>query len=452
LSQDARDRLAGRPELECPIQLAIGNCFQDQLCRPDQAEPILRRAVRLASQASIDPSDRAGIEYAWARSAAMTTPCAEAEAVFLAHVAEWDRLGVRDLRAASTLVSTSWSLVNRGKPDEAQKFLDEATSRVNRQSLAMQAHYKPFLRPLRAYILLGLHKPREAEQIELPVDVLLSKTGPANLMRQDMEVQAAIQAALGNNKKARALWERDLALMLEGGISIHDILGARQHIAGLAWLDGDLEAAEQQFAQIATTAATARDHGMLAQALSSRGVCLRDLGRTAEAQTILEQALEIVTADRGKDDPGVANTHLNLARLFLTTNRPDAALQQASESLRIYTLHYGDAHRASIEALAVTGLARARLHGPEAGLPDLTLAYRHRVEHGLLTEWRTDIAPDALTEVLTSLGRAGEAESLIEGESLLLSLQFGPDNAATKRALARLSRLRNDLNTSPSPP
>lgn len=120
---------------------------------------------------------------------------------------------------------------------------------------------------------------------------------------------------------------------------------------------GDLPEAAR-LAQLALNAAGSA--GEKGASLDRLGFLQYQLGKRAEAETLLKQALEI-RAGLGRETEGYADTALNLAMLFRDMRRLEEALKFATEGSAIRAKLLGRSHPGYAESLNVLGSVEANL-------------------------------------------------------------------------------------------
>lgn len=270
--------------------------------------------------------------------------------------------------------------------------------------------------------------------------------------RAAAHLAASVQLALGHVDTANNLLTHLLqATVSELGPKSFEAVAIRSRLAGLLWLKGEIAAAEREFASIAAfTAADGLDDPVLrGNALNSRGVCLRDLGRLAESESALNEALSIRLTTGGPDASVVADTRMNLAGLYVRSGRGSEALAAAAEVARIRKVRGQWTPPKESETRAMIGRALMLKDGPAAGLEELKQAWQVRFDSGLLTNWQTNIAVDGLLEALIALGRIDEATQIAEREHAKLLETAGAENSATKLAARRLERLASGVTMTP---
>jgi tetratricopeptide (TPR) repeat protein len=444
MSEDVQSQLSDRPVLQASVLASIAKCLAFTYGRYAEAEPILRRALALIEANSDNPRQRRRMLYTWTIIAAEVGVLKDPAKTYRSLIAEADREGENDEQVMRVLITLTWALLQSEQAETAQQALGDLRRHLATQPEALQAKLAEQVVAIEAYSLLLAHHPEQAERLLPGCDALLKGPGPdREHWYQLVQSQAMIQGAMGRRSRARELWE---CLLVETqrcqGAGSRQVMTARRNIAGLAWLDRDLVTAERMFGELAASAQATQppDNKTLAEALNSRGVCLRDMARYDEAEPLLKEALRQRIKMMGGESPRVAETRINLATLYLRSGRAADALREADEAYLLNKNLSGENHHNSIESLAVVGMARSALAGPAAGLADLTEAYRRRVDGGLMADWRTDVAVDALVGALESVGRAADALALLEKEYTALHDSLGEHNAITLRASARLQK------------
>lgn len=180
---------------------------------------------------------------------------------------------------------------------------------------------------------------------------------------------------------------------------------------GADWVAGDLPAAEARFTQALTLirASSSAQSSDLALATNSLGVCLRDMGRFAEAETLLRDTLAARLRATGEASWETAASRINLARLLLKRGRANEALALGEAALDVRRSRprpHGAIDLA--EAYAVVGEARELAIGPGQGRDELAKADDLRVRHGLEDHWQIR------SRVPTALPGAGKPSSRVQ--------------------------------------
>lgn len=450
ISEKARSELRSHPNAEAKLQFQIGEQFIKLLGRHAEAERAFLRAKALSQQDAAETVLAGDVTLAWANLSSFRDNPHLSEQSLRQLVLELAARGNDPERLYRARLTLAWALAARGLSDELTTQIRELDTLAD----SLQGTYrgsKALGHPLlRAYALYNSGRSAEAERLlpSIPeIKEALAATPWRHMCRNAASIQAFVQLALGRTETAQDLLEHLLmASVAELGPKSDDVLNTRQRLAGLLWVNGNIEAAEREFAELVAISGPegVNDPVLRGNSLNSHGVCLRDLGRFEEADSALRQALSIRLTTGGPDSLVVADTHMNLASLYLRWRNGHAALRSAEEAARVRRLRGDWTPAKECESLAMLGGARSMVGGPAAGLDELKKAWSVRLENGLVTNWRTDVAAERLIECLVALRRPDEARRVAEQDHARLIDLAGASNIATQRAAKRLQRLARD--------
>ena len=447
VSRLAASELRGHPIVEAGVQYRIGVEYLGTLGRFAEAERMLQRAIGLSGSRGLEDPLVADVTLRLAALSLWRDNAHVFEESVRRLVHELSRRGDEPLKLYYARRQLSWYLSTRG-PSE------ELTSQLEAMDALAKSLGEPFLQThefdaacVKASAMFYSGRAREALSLLPPLEDI--KDGLVNtpwLMsyRNAAHLGAFVQVALGHIDAARDLLHHLLrASIAELGPKSFETVSIRTRLAGLLWLQGDLAAAEREFADIAIFAGPEGldDPVLRGNAINSRGVCLRDLGRFAEAESVLNEALSIRLKNGGPDGATVADTRMNLASLYVRWERGREALVCAEEAARIRRVRGRWTPPLESESRAMIGRARMLIDGPAAALDELQRAWQIRWDCGLLLNWHTDVAVDGLIAALVAMGRTDEAQRIAEQEHAKLLEIAGPENAVTKRAAERRERV-----------
>lgn len=142
-----------------------------------------------------------------------------------------------------------------------------------------------------------------------------------------------------------------------------------------AWRAGDFPAALRFGEDLLRLARAGDDPRQLGTALNEHALTLRATGRSAQAEPLYREALEITRETLGPRHPALATTLDNLAGLLRATGRAGKAVPLYLEALGIVRASLGDAHPNTC-VVAGTTLRHLRQHAPDhPDLPGLAEAF-----------------------------------------------------------------------------
>lgn len=448
MSRRASAELASHPVVEADLQYRIGMEYYAMLGRYADAERKLLRARKLtASKGARDPlvEDVAiGLALLWA----WRDNTHEAEEKMRRIVRELERGGDDPARLSFARRQLAWRLSLKGRSDELDAQLVAIEKESNNESASVAAFE---VRCIRASALHYAGDAAQAEQLLPPIEEIkrLLRGEPwETAYRGAGHLAAFIQLNFGRIDTAEEILRLVLeATVSEQGSTSYEAIVTRNRLAGILWLKKDYGAAEREFAEIAALTAPGElnDPVLQSTALNNRAVCLRDLGRLAEAEATLNEALAIRRTTGGPESVVVSDTLLNLASVHLRAGRGAQALACAQESARIRRLRGQWIPSRESETRAMIGRAQMMVDGPAAGLAELERAWQIRWDSKLLTNWQTNAAVDGLLEALLALGRGDDARRVAEQELAAIRESVGPDNEATRRATERCAMVAERL-------
>lgn len=447
LSQRATTELKRHPAVEADVQFRIAIEYTLSLGRFAEGERALQRALDLSDRGDVQNRFVWDVMLRWAALNAWRDSPHRSEAVLRRLLEVQERRGDDPNRLFLVRRLLAWHLASAGRVEEMMgeiREIERLASVLGTRYLESNAIDIPCIK---ASALLNAGKAEEAEKLMPPVaDIIRGlSTSPWQMgHRNAAHLASFVQLALGRVEVAREVLAALLqATLAEFGHASFEAVAVRTRLAGLMWLQGDLQEAERAFAEIAewTGAGGLNDPVLRGQALNSQGVCLRDLGRLTEAENVLNETLAIRITTGGPESVVVANTRLNLAWVYLRLGRGPEALAAAEEAARVHRLRGERPGPTEAEHLSVIGRAKGLIDGPAAALGDLQRAWRIRWENGLLANWQTDSAVESLVDTLLALDRSDEAQDIVHREHIKLLETAGAENEATKRAAARRDRL-----------
>jgi tetratricopeptide (TPR) repeat protein len=177
---------------------------------------------------------------------------------------------------------------------------------------------------------------REAEEV-----------GDRELLAEACNAEAAVFQSQGDFEQAVPLYRRMLQLAPTG--RIHGI--ARLNLASISAVEGDLDAARQEFRAAFECFEEAHYEWGMAFALNNLGRLMLDADDPTRAAAELEKAIEL--AKRLNDLELLAIAKLNRAEAMLQLGQPDNAVEQASAALGHFCTEKNDWRR--IDALRLLG-------------------------------------------------------------------------------------------------
>jgi tetratricopeptide (TPR) repeat protein len=184
----------------------------------------------------------------------------------------------------------------------------------------------------------------------------------------------------------------------------------------------------------------------ITRAFSSRATALHRLGRFAEAEPLLRQALAIAEQGLGPNHPNVAGLLDNLAILLQDTNRLHEAEPLTRRAMAIFEQSYGPHHphvATNLNNLALLLKATNRRAEAEP-------LYRRALaidEHSLGPD-HPSVATvlGNLASLLQDTNRLAEAEPLMRRVLVILEQSYGPHHPHVATSLNNLASLLQDTN------
>lgn len=448
VSKRATLQLADYPAVEARIQYRLGLEYAGSLGRFAQADRAFQRSIELMASKGLDDVFVCDVLRDWAALNVWRDSNHTAENTVRRILDALSRRGNDPVRLYFVRQQLAWIMASGGRGEELEIQLDEMKKLAESSSGLYDFASALFdFRIMRAAAKFNAGKVREAAELLPSADSIkasLASTPWRLVVRSTAHLASSVQISLGNIEIAKDLLTQLLqATVSEVGTKSFEAVAVRSRLAGLLWLTGAFDAAERNFAEIAASTGPdgLDDPALRANALNSRGVCLRDLGHLPEAESTLNEALSIRLTTGGPDSSVVADTRTNLASLYIRLGRGRDALASAEEAARIQRVRGRMNPTREAESLALIGRAHSLIGGTEAGLPYLQRAWLIRWQSGILTDWQTTIATDSLFDALITLGRYQEAKVIAEQEHSKLVETAGPENSATKLAAKRLAKL-----------
>lgn len=218
----------------------------------------------------------------------------------------------------------------------------------------------------------------------------------------------------------------------------------------------------------------------LATHLTNLGVTYLQLGRLAESEPLLDEALALQRAVLPEDHPDIAESRSALGALFEARQQYEQAAQHRRAALDMLLTHFDPAHPKVVrtrgdlartfyllgrydDAAALFEQALEILHARSAEGPELADAMQllgiarikqgrfaeaeellrpalEAAEHAAIT-WKTHHVRSLMGDALLGLGRLDEAEALLAPAADALRDMAGAPKARVRDALDRLARL-----------
>jgi eukaryotic-like serine/threonine-protein kinase len=448
------------------------------------SERILAARTRIADGAGLRPLDRAEVNAVLGAALQNAGKGRDAEPLLREALAvRADALGPDDPR---TLDSKAWlatNLLQAGKAAEAIDLLQ--TVLVRRERLLGPSH-KDTIAARHALIGAFLAGERYEQAIALipaainlarerfgedsfMIDTLLLRGSESysELARYEEAERCAREVedrcrALGETARpflARALFARAVArtrqsdidtaeALLAEAIGICDSSSLREPWvavlltcrAGLYHLrhqhDAAVETARRALAAAEHTEGWPRYRAV---ALNTLAVCLRDSGRVTEAHVQFRRALDLRRSLYGTEHVEVARSEISLARLLRKIGSADEARRLTMHALDVRRRAWPQGHPEIIEATALLALSHADAGDQPAALALAEHAFEQRRRADLETDWRADLAPEALAEITRGHPEQSDAYERLAAEHERLRVRFGSSNPATRRAASRLA-------------
>ncbi len=332
-----------------------------------------------------------------------------------------------------------------GEPDKARPLLEEALSTRRRVLGPENAEVAESLNDLG---VLLQEKGESAAAEPLLAEALAMRRNA--LGREHREVAETLVELgrlyrdRGSDPRAEPLLREALAIRRKAlGDEDHDTATSMNELALLLWHKGDLPAAEDLFRQcLAINRKTlGENHPDVSASLNNLALVAGDRGDFAAAEMLSRQSLAIARKALGDKHPAVAIKLNNLSRPLLQQGKYEEAGTALREALQIATAAFGDQHPAVANYEVNLGRVELARKDPAAAEPLLRLALK--IRRGALPEgdWRIATAESLLGEVLTSLGRYGEAGRLLLEAKASLKAGPGPEGREATATAERLSAL-----------
>jgi len=181
-----------------------------------------------------------------------------------------------------------------------------------------------------------------------------------------------------------------------------------------------------------------RNHPDNAVSMGAYGQLLTKLGRYAEAERYLREALDIELTVFGPKDWHIADVQLNLGTLYDRQGDTGRAIEATQRALDISEQSQGDKHYRNgyyLEALAMLNLKAGNIEAAEANIRAALAVYAESLpaRHLFVASAR-----GWLGEVYLREGRLADAETEMRAALDLTSALAGPDSWRTARAQAGL--------------
>jgi tetratricopeptide (TPR) repeat protein len=290
-------------------------------------------------------------------------------------------------------------------------------------------------------------------------------------------VQAAMRAVLASQNRTAAILETVLgalaaampehaydhrehwprcARLLPHVLAVHEHAAAETRSTNLALLcdrtgeflyaRGSLELARAFFQRAVTVGKDAFGprHVEVAKATNNLAITLQDIGRNADAEPLLREALDIQRERSGIEHWGYARTLTNLARVVQANGRPDEAEAMLREAIALGEKTLGRAH----PDVATRLDHLARLLQGKGQLSEAEVLFREAIQSGERSLGRGD--PQVVTRLsnlamcLLERDKVSEAETLLREAIARGESAFGPDHPNLAICLQNLANVLRD--------
>ncbi len=330
--------LAEQPELRAEMELLVGQVFS-QLSLPDQAEPLLRRALdRRRSLHGAADARTAEVQKRLAVSLHRQARYAEAEPLLRELLARAERLG-DDVEVSSVLSNYGNLERQTGDYRTAAAMLERGVALAGRAGDIDSRHLATTLNNLGLVYWRQQRLHAAVAAFSRALGIHRKNAPDSALVAGTLQNLCELNRDLGELEAAQSFGEQALALQRSLYPPHHPAIGGTlTGLAALARRRGDSAAALELYRQsIATYEASQRpDHPDLAWSLRGLASLLRQEGKTAEAVAALERALALRRKAFGDRHPEVAQSWQDLARGRLAADDLGGALAALRTGVEIY--------------------------------------------------------------------------------------------------------------------
>ena len=369
----ARD-LAGEPEAEAGVRLALGATFQG-VDAYDKAQAQLERAVALRRAAYGDAHPQTG-QALDALGGVLIDRLAFAQAdsvLALALAIRQRHPGPHRADYAATLATAGRSAVYSGDGDRALRQLSEAvrifaalpapTADQRRAAFQARASYGVALQEAGRYA--------GADSVLTPLVAQLTALGDrapgvlvealTTLAWNHEYLEAPDQIAPGLRRALAFAQARFGPRHTQTGYAAND-LGYYHH-----FYDGDTDAAEAAYLRALSIFRRARgdDFFTTADVLNNLGSLYNGMGQADRAIPLLEEAVAVKERQFGRDHLETSTPLMMLGRLYTSAGQPRRALGPLREAVQIRRRTFGSTPHADL-AIALEALGNAELAGGDA--------------------------------------------------------------------------------------
>ncbi len=362
--------LAGEPETEAGVRLALGDTYQGTGAYA-KAEAQFRRA--LALRRAVYGPGHARTGEALNRLGNLLVEQSrfgEADSVLALALAVHRRHpGDGRTAYASTLVLLGQAALQTGHLDGAEARLREAIGILGRLPPPVPPGLTRTLTNGRFTLGLALHEAGDYATSDSVLVPLLAEMRRAerspSAMGSVLTTQAWNNDYLGRADQVGPLLRESLAFRedrfgpdhTETGYALNDLAYFLQYY------DGDAEGAADAYRRALAIFRRAHgdDYTAVPVVLNNLASIYRGTGRVRQALPLLEEAIEIQRELLGPDHVDVTSPLINLGRVYVSLGQPDRAEEPLREALALRRRAYGDDHSrvgTALDALGAAALAR----------------------------------------------------------------------------------------------
>ena len=250
----------------------------------------------------------------------------------------------------------------------------------------------------------------------------------------------------GDNLQAEKILQEALAVAREaGGEENEVVLFALNELAILRGKANDFESAGHIESQIIPILRRMPEQkANLATVLANYGNTLTIQGKANEAETFLQESLELNRETYGEESIYIAHARANLGLAKLAQGRYSEAKTEAEKALAIQKKILPSNHQATTLSLSVIGLALTKLDQSKKGERFLRQALGISRKNYRADDWRIYNLESQLGECLLAQHRFADAESFLLHSYEKLKGSFGEDSRLASDALQRVVRLYED--------
>jgi tetratricopeptide (TPR) repeat protein len=346
-----------------------------------------------------------------------------------------------------TMFGVSMAVVARHLAQERNRANREA-ERANQEARAAQQGAKVLSELVNVDLGNGIFDTRtlDPKEVERVVATLESR------WPDRPEATALLLEKVGASLASAGIWDAAIRLLERAGEIRRDVvhdpnwdaIGARIFLGEYYVVAGRLRDADAVFERIVSRlrAGPAATPTELGYALENLGCTRRDLGRYAEAEFLLREALANYAAVKPNWQPYLASAHDSLGTLFLATGDLERAEAEHREAMRLRdAFSPWDMNR--VRSSYMLGLVLVRRGKTAEAGPLLQSALGRRATNYGPDSAEVAVVQDALGELYLTEGRLDHADDALGRALKAFEASLPEDNPAHATALVHLGELRS---------